>query len=286
MHDDQFHHVIRRWLDADAPSSAPDRILDAVDVRIGSLDQAPRALPRPAMAIAAALVLLVVAIAAAGISRIGSPDPRPSEASRPSAVQCPLSPCEFTLAAGRQYVSTSIAPSVAFGVPSDRWIVADDLAGHFRVEISADQRRAVAIFVDPQPTDADGQPDPDAPAGDARALADWLTERDQLVVSTPRQTVLGGLTGVVMEVRGDPDATTNAGGCLHEGFCAAVFRYAGVGAERRLFGTSSVDAIRLYLLDAGDSVVAVSVESRHLAPAAFLDTEALDVLGTLRFDSR
>jgi hypothetical protein len=286
MHDNQFHQVIRRWLDADAPPSAPDRILDAVEARIGSLEQAPRSLPIPAMAAAAALVLLVAAIAAAGISRIGAPGPPPSEPDPASAVQCPTSPCAFTLVAGRQYVSRSLAPSVGFGAPSDRWIVADDLADHFRVELSADQRRAVAIFVDPQPTDADGRPDPSAQAADVQAFAAWLTARDQLVASTPRPAELGGLTGVVMELRGDPDTTTTADGCLHEGFCAAVFSYAGVGGERRLYSTSSVDAIRLYLLDAGDSVVAVSVESRHQAPVAFLDTEALDLLGTLRFDSR
>jgi hypothetical protein len=286
MRNDEFHQVIRRWLDADAPTSAPDRILDAVGARIDNLEQSPRALPIPAMAAAAAIVLLVAAIAAAGISRIGSPRPQPSEASGPTAVQCPVSPCEFTLGAGQQYISTSVAPSVEFGAPSDRWIVAADLADHFRIELGADERRAVAIFVDPQPTDANGRPDPSAPQGDAQALAGWLTTRDQLVASEPRPTVLGGLAGVVMELRGDPDATTTADGCLHEGFCAAVFSYAGVGDERRLYSTSALDAIRLYLLDAGDSVVAVSVESRHQAPAAFLDTEALDLLGTLRFDSR
>jgi hypothetical protein len=284
MPDDRFARTVHDWLTAAAPSEAPDRILDAVAARIDELEQptGPR-WPRFLAAAVFSVVVLGGALVFAGISRPGSPAPSASAAPSASLIRCETAPCSFTLTAGTEYASSAFDLSLTLRAPSDRWLVDYDQPGLFRLVVGRDERRNITILLDPRPTDALGRPEP-AAIGDAEALARWLQERSQLTVSTPAEVTVAGLAGWTVDIRGDAESPNRSEGCVTEGLCAAVFAYS-TGGDERIYGASSADAIRLYLLDGIDHQVVIAVEARHSAPAGFLDGEAQELLDTLRLSA-
>jgi hypothetical protein len=101
-------------------------------------------------------------------------------------------------------------------------------------------------------------------------------------VSPPADVAVAGLTGWAVDLRGDAEFPNRSEGCVTEGLCAAVFAYSTADGDERIYGASSADAIRLYLLDTVDHLVVIAVEARHSAPAGFLDGEAQELLDSLQ----
>jgi hypothetical protein len=280
-----MHDLERRFQSLDrieAPDLWNEALARAAELELGR-GRAKRFEPhRLVLASAAVAVVAFVGAVALYATNVGAPrpDPLPSADAAPTAIHCPIAECEFVLLEGVEYMASGFDLPVTMRAPSDRWLVGSDQPGLLRLEIGTDERRNITILTDPRPTDALGLPTPDA-VQDADAFAQWLQGRGELVVSAPEEVVIAGLTGLVVELRGDPEPTTRADGCLHEGFCAAVFAYSPAPGEERLYGASSLDALRLYLLDADGRLVVIAVEARHQAPADFLDGEAQEILGTL-----
>ncbi|MBA2633534.1 MAG: hypothetical protein H0U86_11140 [Chloroflexi bacterium] len=284
MMPERFENELRDWLAQRAPSEAPDSILDAVSERIEDLaPQARRSFL--ASVLAAAAVILLAFTAGVGIAGLMSPERGPeigvSDPPEPIELRCPADPCEVPLAANAAYRASRFALDLTVSVPSTRWVLATDLPGFFRVEIRTDQRRGISIFTDPTPVDPLGNRESRV-AQTPAALVEWLRRRPELAVSAPDEVVIGGLSGLAVDLRGDPRATTRSDGCAEEGgLCSAVFRYSAGGGDERTYGSSTLDRIRLYLLDAGGTVVVVAVEARHQAPAASFEAEASGVLDGL-----
>ena len=286
MNEDRFAGTLRDWLSASAPAAAPDRILDAVAARIDDLDQVGR--PRwwsVRVAAAGSLVGVIAgALLFASISRVGSPAPSPTLPAAPTSILCEASPCSFALIEGTGYASAAFDPGVTLEAPSDRWQVVEDQPGLFRLVVGRDERRNITVLLDPIPTDPSGR-HVAADVEGSEAFGAWLAERDELLVSPPDQVVVAGLEGRVVDVRGAAGRTTTSGGCMSEGPCAAVFGYATGSGPERVYGAASVDAIRLYLLDAAEHLVVIAVEARHSAPVSFLDGEAQEMLESLEIGS-
>jgi hypothetical protein len=281
MPENRFARTVHDWLTAAAPTEAPDRILEAVAARIDELEQPTR--PRWPRFMAAAVVAVVIlggALVFAGISRLGSSAPLPSAAPSASLIRCETAPCSFTLTEGAEYASSAFDLPLILRPPSDRWLVDYDQPGLFRLVVGGDERRNITILLDPRPTDALGRPE--TAVGDAHFFARWLQDREQVTVSPLAEVAVAGLTGWTVDVRGDAEFPTRSEGCVGEELCAAVFAYSTAAGDERIYGASSADAIRLYLLDTVDHLVVIAVEARHSAPAGFLDGEAQDLLDTLR----
>lgn len=280
---ERFDDTIAGWLDSRAPTSAPDRILEAVSARMDDLEQRPST--RLTRLVAAAAVILLVGLAGAlviaGLSRVGQPAPTPT-AEAAIRVSCAASPCEFLLAEGTGYVSSRFGQPIDLQAASDRWIVTRDTPGAFQVEIGRDARRAVTIFTDPSGVDPVGSPVP-VELPDAASVAEWLAGREDLSTSTPTAASLGGLTGLELDLHGEPSPLRRATDCYEpEVLCTAVLGYEEEPGATRSLGISSLDTVRLYLLDGPDGVIVVAVTALHQAPATFVDTEAAELLATFR----
>jgi hypothetical protein len=281
---DQFHDTLSDWLASRAPASAPDRILDAVAARVDDLDHR-QAIAWSRFAAAAILILLVGlagALVFAGLARVGDAEPTPSADAASIRIACSTAPCEFPLAEGTGYVTARFEEPIDLRTASDRWLVTRDTPGAFQVEIGRDARRAITVFADPHGIDPVGDP-LDVELPDAVSVADWLAQREDLSVSAPTAVTLGGLSGLQVDVHGEPSPLRRATDCYEpEVLCTAALGYAEEPGVTRSLGVSSLDLVRLYLLDGPDGVIVVAVTAFHGAPATFVDGEAAELLATLR----
>jgi hypothetical protein len=281
---DQFTDALSDWLASRAPASAPDRILDAVAARVDDLDQR-QAAPWSRLAAAAVLILLVGltgALVFAGLGRVGDPSPTPSADAASIRIACPTAPCEFPLVEGARYATARLEEPIDLQTASDRWLVTRDTPGAFQVEIGRDARRAITVFTDPHGVDPVGDP-VDVELPDAASVADWLAQREDLSVSAPTAVTLGGLSGLQVDLHGEPSPLRRATDCYEpEVLCTAALGYAEEPGVTRSLGVSSLDLVRLYLLDGPDGVIVVAVTAFHEAPATFVDGEAAELLATFR----
>lgn len=287
MDDDRFKRAVREWLTTTAPTEAPDRILDAVAARVDELEPSrpPRWLSYAAASAAVVVVLVASTLALIGVARLASPAPERTTAPTPNAIRCPEAPCNFALAEGGTYLSSTFRLPVVVQPPTDRWRADFDQPGLFRLVVGGDERRNITIVTDPVPTDALGRPVA-AAVDDADGFARWLEGRAELLVSAPEEATVAGLTGWALDVAPDPGPNTRSAGCIADGLCVGVFAYSPGGADVRVYGAASVDSIRLYVLDAIDHVVVVALEARHGAPVRFLDGEAQELLAGLHISDQ
>ena len=282
---DRFNETISDWLAYRAPASAPDRILDAVAARVDDLEQR-QTVPWRRLAAAAVVILLVGltgALVIAGITRIGNPAPTPSADAASIRIACATAPCEFPLIEGAGYVTTRFEEPIDLRTATDRWLVTRDTPGAFQVEIGRDARRAITVFTDPRGVDPVGDPVA-VELSDAASVAEWLAEREDLSVSAPTAVTLGGLSGLQVDLHGEPSPLRRATDCYEpDVLCTAALGYAEEPGVTRSLGVSSLDLVRLYLLDGPDGVIVVAVTALHQAPATFVDGEAAELLATFHF---
>ncbi len=218
--------VLDLWL-ADGPPHVPDRVFDDA---VAAVYRAPqrstwrlrwRNLTVSTKLLAAAAAL--VAVAGVGLLIMaGAPTPPPTSTPTPTVAPsatpaptdtaatvgptlCPPSEpnCTGPLAAGTHSTSSVVSP-VWFTVP-DGWSKTLDVPGSMNLEREGQSDAFVAVWPDFQiasQTVCTGQPEP----GLGRGVVDLLTflvNHPGLAVTAPDPTVLGGLPGVVLDVRRD-----------------------------------------------------------------------------------
>jgi hypothetical protein len=143
---------------------------------------------------------------------------------------------------------------------------------------------AILFYARPRPRRPDGSPAP----GSFRTpqdVASWLAANAALRTTPARSVEVGGLTGLAIDVEVAPEATEHPTWCevttcvefLHGEDAAPTWQWdlAIVSSER----------MRLYLLDAGDQLVAIAVDSIDGTTFDDVTVRADAILGSVRFDA-
>lgn len=204
--------------------------------------------------------------------------------------------CLGDLTSGQIYQSSSFQPQVAFSVPAEGWVNAEDYPGNFSLLAPG----GTIAGINAQTSDYIGIATAIAPSELAKAhgcvfqtlpgrwstpqqVAGYFTDDPTLNSSQPHPVTVGGLRGVVLDIRTRPH--------VHLASCT-------VGGQRFRFGGSfsGVDptqldhavipgeTIRLYLLAHDGAVLLVEANDVDAAPGDMASLEA--VVRDLQFDHR
>lgn len=214
---DDFHDQLATWLRAEAPSAAPDAILDAVAARIGDLAPARTRTPhRWLRLLASAAIVAAVLVGGWTISRLqlgptpAAPAvPRPTDIPRDGA--CAREHECFGLLRPGPHRTTILSPSLAFTVP-DGWQNLEQSVGYMDLRPVDRPGDAIEIMGLPQPRSADGRVLTDVPAG-ADGLAGWLASRPDLETDGVRHASIAGGLVPYLDIVVAPTAPRASTGC-------------------------------------------------------------------------
>jgi len=197
-------------------------------------------------------------------------------AATPSASTAPPCPnpydggsCLGTLSAGT-YRTTVFELPITYTVP-DGWQNFEDLPGNFLLippgedlgGVDAGTADYVGVGLHAVPASRDCSTEAKAiqpESGIAEtpvAIAAELRDRPGLVVTEPREVEIGGLTGVVVDVRVDPTWT---GTCFYSAGAPGVPLLKGLPPSNFDHAISPGIAIRLYLLANGDTTLQIEIQ--------------------------
>jgi hypothetical protein len=189
------------------------------------------------------------------------------------------------LKAGTTYHTAVFKPQITFRLPSNGWQNIADEGGIFELLYIGSPGDGIFFFRNPTATTPDGKVV--AGVGDSVAeLASWLAKNDQLEVSAAKQVTVGGLKGLVMDVRIAADATSAGPRDCPTRVCVAFFT-ATDPSPRPVWqwdwGLAGPETNRLYLLTTSDGVVAIVVESADGTTFDPMTKAADEVLPTVKF---
>jgi hypothetical protein len=209
---------------------------------------------------------------------IGSPTPQPTKPitlPRPTSVptdgscEDEVTSCLGVLTAGQVYTTKIFEPPITFTVPASEWVNISDRGGSFQLLSTTSLGDAIYFFRDPRAADADvGTAVPD--------LAAWLAANPNFDVTPARSVTVGGLDGVVLDVRLASGAVNDDPGCPVQ-VCVRILRGDDPDASDPYpwhwdWGLAGPETDRLYLLTAPEGVLAVFVDS--------IDGETFDLMTT------
>src|SRR4029079_7760619 len=114
-------------------------------------------------------------------------------------------------------------------------------------------------------------------------LGTWLAANPNVQVTPAQPVTIGGLTGTTMDVVLSPTSNHPVGDCPTE-TCIGLFQ----GTDRATWawdwGVANGEQMRIYLLDGGDDVLMIAVDSLDGTTFDTLTKEADDILGSVMFD--
>jgi hypothetical protein len=274
---------VSRFLQADAPTDVPERLVHATRERVTATRQRgwadpfgwrhTRALWTPAAATGLIAVVVVAAVLAlsnrsASIGTQPSPSVTASLAESPSPSAC--GPRGQTCLAAGTYTSSAFVPAVTYTVPVG-WILSGDVRGELDLQFAAGGKYrypdgltfqdAISIFRRPVAESASSQTALAGVGTKAHDLAQWLAGHPDLVASSPTPVAIGGVNGfrLVLSLpigsRTAPDHCTSDHG---EPRCESLFISSDPAATYG-FGLVGPETAVVYLLDLpyGDTVMVV-----------------------------
>jgi len=192
-------------------------------------------------------------------------------------------PCLGLLTAGTTYTEKVFSPQIQFMVPTAGWENLSEERGVFGLSSTTAPGDLIVFFRYPDAVDANGQT-VDGVSGSVADLAAWLQGNDQLDVTTPAPATVGGFDGVVMDIRVAATAPTTVphGDCPTR-VCVPILAGHHAGATWDM-SSAGTETQRLYLLDAGDGLLAIFVDSLDGTTFDALTSAADTILGTVRFN--
>jgi hypothetical protein len=242
-------------------------------------------------AVATLSVAAVLAAAACGSgttsATASSPTTSPSAAttSRPGCPNPEGHACLGGLTAGRYHTSVFV-PQITYSVP-DRWQNFEDTPGNFLLTppafdlegVDAGTSDFIGVYGS---VAAPAGCDPGYAAGvpiSVPGMASWLMTNPAFEAPRPRQTTVGGLSGVVVDLRMAADWQT---ACPYSNGRPVAPMIVGVGRSGLDHNVMGGQATRLYLLDHGGEVLAIEVVD--VKDAGHLDAYS-HVVDTMEFGS-
>ncbi|TDX08957.1 hypothetical protein EV647_0299 [Kribbella sp. VKM Ac-2566] len=195
---------------------------------------------------AALSVAVLVILPACSADQSASPSP-----SSPTASSSGVRPVAGEPLPAGTYVSEIFKTPLTYTVPAG-WKMFEDEPGQFGLTLVANDHPCVCVWRDVRAAATTGAEEPEPGVGtSAKEITTWLAHHKWLKPATPKAVTVGGLTGYVIDVAGNPKASTLIGSGLS----------AGVHWEASSIEGSSQ---RVYLLDLGkngaDGNIAINIE--------------------------
>jgi hypothetical protein len=202
-------------------------------------------------------------------SATASPPPCPN----PEGANC-LGP----LAASRTYTTISFLPAISYSLPASGWFNYEDTPGNFLLVppgndlpgVNAGTSDFIGIYRAVAPSEFGQLPDCTTTlvpgiASTPRAMTTWLRQQSALNVSSPAPVTVGGLQGLVTDVRAKPGAKLPT--CREGAIPITVFvLFSGVAQSHLDHGVTAGMTMRLYLLSYQGQVLAVELDDIDAAP--------------------
>ena len=212
--------------------------------------------------------------------------PRPTAASRPTDLPTDGTceeghTCLGLLAAG-EHREDVFQPPFTFSTTNGGWENIIHTGGSVDLDWLEHPGDVITFKRAPRATTTGGTLE-DIGATTVDTLGNWLAANPD-VETTPAQPVtIGGLEGTTMDVTLSPTADHPGGDCPTQ-TCIGLFQ----GTDRTTWawdwGVANGEQMRLYLLDGGDDVVMIAVDSLDGTTFDALTKEADDILGSVTFD--
>ncbi len=212
-----------------------------------------------------------------------TPSPQTSNASAPSvlpsasSVPCPNpegGKCLGRLAAGT-YTTVVFQPRLTYQL-SNGWANYEDTPGNFLLVppsgdlagVNAGTSDYIGVYTSVAPEALDCHSGPAQGSGSTpAAMASWLAKQPTLVTTTPKPAMVGGLTGVVVDIRYPKGSTLDA--CQIGNGVKDSTVIVGVAPSGLDHGVGPGMVMRLYLLASGGASLAVEIDDisggMHLA---------------------
>ena len=186
--------------------------------------------------------------------------------------------CLGPLAAGRTYTTDQFTPTLSYAVPAAGWQNFEDTPGNFLLVppgndlpgVNAGTADFVGVYTAVSASRFSDLPSCSTSlvprvSGTAKALAEWIGRRPGLRASKPTPVTVGGLTGVMTDVRARPGARLPT--CVDNGTRVTVaLLISGVSPSGLDHGIIAGMTMRLYLLDTGSQVLAIELDDIDEAP--------------------
>ena len=272
---DDLDARVRRWLEADGPTVAPNCLVDA------ALAPDSVTTPRPAWRLAA----IAGTALAAGLTAIVLV----SWLARP-AVQQPAttrSPQGCVATVCTTLTSQRFGPRLSTTIPESGWVLQRDAPSVLTIARSDDQWRVVTFVRRPTASVPGGDADEPGVGRTSQQLADWLVRNPEIDAGGIESTTIAGHSALKVDVLGPPSTSARSPACgLPQGYrCVSVLRYQAAGRTEEL-GVPASGQITMYFIDLPDGVLAIEISDVHLSVDQFAawQDRASAVLEGLRFE--
>ncbi len=221
--------VVRSWFEEEAPSRAPQRLLENVRVEVAEVRQERSTIRfgggrSPLLGWAAAIIaILLLAGLVGGLVGFPRPTMQPGPSPSPTATAASSQPAPTVLPTpggvllpSGIYRSVSFTPAVALTLPAG-WLLEGDTAaaltfvrpgaGFIHQPDGANFFDSVRLYARPVAGQPDGTNDPMPGVGTSPvALANWLAARPQLTATAVTTTTLAGLPAYTLDFALSPTA--------------------------------------------------------------------------------
>ncbi len=165
--------------------------------------------------------------------------------------------CLGKLTAGKAYTTKVFTPAMTFTMPTSDWVNPGENGGGVALFSTHDIGDVIIVFRDAKSIDRT--------ATTVTDIASWLASNDNLTVTSPVKATVGGLSGVTMDIRVAPGATSTDPGCPIQ-VCVSMLRGDDPVPNDPYqwhwdWSAAGMEVQRLYLLDGPDTVIAIFVDS-------------------------
>jgi len=209
--------------------------------------------------------------------------PRPTDIPTDGSCEANVE-CLGLIAPGKVYRTRAFVPGLSFSIPSGGWENRSDELYVFQLLRIAAPGDAIAFF---QGAHAVNPADGSAAnvAATVPAIAAWIRSDPLLVTTAPKAVVIGGLSGVSIDIAIVSGATNSAGDCPVQA-CVPLLRGDDLKALPPWhwdWGSGGPERQRLYLLRAPQTIVAIFVDSFDGTTFDALTAAALPILRSVKF---
>lgn len=216
-----------------------------------------------------------------------TPTPRPMAVPRPTDLStdgtCEEGHTCLGLLGPGEHQEDVFQPHFAFSTAKDGWENMAQTPGSFDLQWLEHPGDVIMFLRAPRATKPDGTMD-NIGETTVESLGSWLASNPDVQATAAEPVTIGGLEGTAMEVTLSPTANHPGGDCPTQ-TCIGLLK----GTDRATWawdwGLANGERIRIYLLDGGDDVVLVAVDSLDGTTFDAITEEADAILGTVKFET-
>ena len=213
-----------------------------------------------------------------------------AEAPTESAPPCPNyegGSCLGPLSADRDYTTSIFHPQLTYSVPDPGWFNFEDTPGNFGLlppgndlsGVGPNTADFIGVYTSVAPSQFTGaatcevQLVPGVQAS-PQGMVDWMRQQPELSVTDAVRTTVGGLAGLMVDVRARPGAVLPS--CVDSGNTVTVFLlFSGKSASVLDHGVVPGMTMRLYMLDYEGGILLIELTDIDAAPVDMANLAAV-----------